>query len=268
MTQVKHLIITRFMCDNFIKKDTGIDINNSEWNNVAFDMAKRHIIPTLENQTAKAFTLVFLVSDKISDDVERIYNLSAKLNIDVVYYNNFESYIKSCDEDYLITSRLDYDDHVHNRCVEEIHQRFYEDILDKQDFALYGLTQGISVIDGETDAYLCNYEFPWLKTEGFPAPMVTLILKKEAVKFYFDIYKLGFHTEVIKNLRNVIPYYFNNRDYEVTPMYSVNRGRKLEYIWTRHKHSATYLFDGTVHTTNIKVDISEKELKDIFGYTK
>ena len=197
MSTVKHLIITRFMCDNFIKEDTGLEINNEEWKEHSFDMAKRHIIPTLENQTNNNFILLFLVNDKVSlSDRLKIYNLSDKLNIDVVDLSHFNSYIKYIDTDYLITSRLDYDDHVYSNCVNDIHAVFNT----HPDIKIWGLNSGITVVDGETDAYYQRRETYELTKDGFCAPMETLILKRDACKDgYFDIYKLGFHTEAVRN---------------------------------------------------------------------
>lgn len=267
MNKFKHLIITRFMCDNFIKEDTNIEIDNDEWKEMAFRMAKRHIIPTLENQSDLNFTLVFLVSDKISsDDVERIYNLSARLNIDVVCYNNFESYIKSCDEDYLITSRLDYDDHVYLNCVKDIHAV----LNNNPDIKIVGLNLGITILDGELEAFIQRREEYEIKKEGFCAPMETLILKKDACKNeYFDIYKLGYHTEAVRNFLAAqgslmkYPYYTLNDVYEPIDYL----GKDFYFIWIRHKYSASYLVHNIIHTSNINVNVSQECLKCIFGYS-
>ena len=119
MNSFKHLIITRFMCDNFLKKDvTNVNPLSNKWKEMAFDVAKRHIIPTLENQNNQNFTLVFLVGSNCNDeDIQRIYNLSDKLDIDICYLQYFKEYIENIETDYLITSRLDYDDHVFKYCV-------------------------------------------------------------------------------------------------------------------------------------------------------
>ena len=45
----KHLIITRFMCDNFIPNNA--DVQSDLWKEMSFKMAKKHIISTLENQS-------------------------------------------------------------------------------------------------------------------------------------------------------------------------------------------------------------------------
>lgn len=262
-----HLIITRFMCDNFIKEDSTENIFSDGWKKMSFNMAKRHIIPTLENQTNQNFITVFLVSRYITaKDIARIKSLSDKLKINVSYLDEFNDEIRKIDTDYLITSRLDYDDHVYNNCVEDI-QNFVKS-KSKFDAQLWGLGNGVSIIDGEQDAYLM-YEFPYIKKdEGLAAPMATLILKKTAVPFYFDIYKLGFHTELVMNILAAQRHYFGKIIAE-TPaqIYTQHSFSDIDYIWIRHKHSASAIVENIYHTTNIKVDLSEKELKEKFGYT-
>ena len=264
MNSFKHLIITRFMCDNFLKKDvTNVNPLSNKWKEMAFDVAKRHIIPTLENQNNQNFTLVFLVGSNCNDeDIQRIYNLSDKLDIDICYLQYFKEYIENIETDYLITSRLDYDDHVFKYCVNYIQNYFLEK---EPEVCIIGLGEGISLVDGELECHLC-YNFDWLVNEGCPAPMTTLILKRTAVWNYFDIYKLGFHTEVVKNLLAVQSYYLKNPTYNVYTLYHHKKGFDIDYIWLRHKHSATYLVDGTIHNTNIIVQLSEEELRNNFGY--
>lgn len=262
MPSFTHLIITRFMCDNFIKKDTGIDIDNEEWRKMSFDMAKRHIIPTLENQSNKNFILVFLVSDTMSDsDILDLEWLSGYINIKVIKLSEFNNYIKSINTDYLITSRLDYDDHVYKDCVKDIHQLLKRK---KPEVCIYGLNQGVSIVDGENESHLM-YNYPWLLGEGFPAPMTTLILARSACKEYFDIYKLGFHTECVKCLLSTQNYYLN-KIYDIHQIYAQHKGYNIDYIWIRHPHSATTISINVTHTTNIIVELSDKELKENFGY--
>lgn len=258
--QFKHLIITRFMCDNFIPNLA--DTQSDDWKEMSFKMAKRHIIPTLENQTNKEFTLVFLVGNNINaDDVQRIYGLSNILNIAVCYLENFDAYIRNFDTDYLITSRLDYDDHVYKYCVEDIQCYFNSCDVEVK---LYGLFEGVSIVDGKQDPHLM-YHYPWLGTDGFPAPMATLMLKKESVKKYFDIYKLGYHVDIIKNFMAVQSVYCN-RHFDIHEVLYNHKGFNIDYIWIRHNHSASKIAENVTHTTNIIVNIPEYELEYIYGY--
>lgn len=262
MESFTHLIITRFMCDNFIKKDSSENIFSPEWKEMSLNMALHHIIPTLENQTNKNFKLIFLVANNLNNyDLERIKHLSNEIEIMPVHLFMFDSFIKNHNSDYLITSRLDYDDHVYNKCVEDIHNI----VKFRPNSMLWGLGEGVSIIDGEKDAYLM-YNYHWLYNEGLPAPMATLILKKEEVKEYFDIYKLGFHTEVSKIFDNVQSYYFKYPEFTRENIHNRKSQNEIDYIWIRHKYSASALCNDIIHTTNIKVDLSEEELKERFGY--
>lgn len=260
-----HLIITRFMCDNFIKKDSKENIFSLEWKEIAFRMAAHHIIPTLENQTNQNFILVFLIGNQFDFvDVSMIYSLSSKLKIQVCHIDKLNDLIKSIDTDYLITSRLDYDDHVYNNCVEDI-----QNFLKKEEgikAQIFGLNQGVSIVDGESEAHLM-YNYQWLYTDGCPAPMTTLILKKDICKEYFDIYKLGYHTEVVKNFLIVQKHYLLEEVAQYpNQIYTQKSGQDIDYIWIRHKHSASAICNNIIHTTNIKVDLSKQELKEKFGY--
>lgn len=260
-----HLIITRFMCDNFIKEDSNENIFSPEWKEMSFNMATRHIIPTLENQTNKNFKLIFLVANNLSNyDLERIKHLSNEIEIMPVHLFMFDSFIKNHNSDYLITSRLDYDDHVYNNCVEDI-----QNFLKKEEgikAQIFGLNQGVSIVDGEYEAHLM-YNYRWLHSEGCPAPMTTLILKRNICKEYFDIYKLGYHTEVVKNFLIVQKHYLLEEVAQYpNQIYTQKSGQDIDYIWIRHKHSASAICNNIIHTTNIKVDLSKQELKEKFGY--
>lgn len=260
-----HLIITRFMCQDFISDNANVNFNSPEWIEMSFDMASRHIIPTLENQTNKDFTLVFLVGNNTTPEIaQKIYHLSNIINIMVVRYNEFDVYIQSIPSDYLITSRLDYDDHVYNECVEDIHKLLDE----KPDIKLWGLNQGVSIVDGEDQAYLMRREKFEQDKEGFFAPMETLILKKTACNRnkYFDIYKLGYHTEVIRNFLNTQRIRMKRDDYELKDIYATTNERNIDYIWIRHNNSASALAFNIIHTTNVKVELSYEELVKRFGY--
>ena len=257
-----HLIITRFMCNNFIPEYVD-DITTKEWENMSFDMAKRHIVATLENQTCNKFKLVFLVNNNLSDEnIDRLYNLSDKLYIDVVKLKNFNEYIYCINTDYLITSRLDYDDHVWSECVQTIQ----EILCTEPDVKVWGINQGISLVDGEYKPHLMRNQEYELNKEGFFAPMLSLILKRTACKKYFDVYKLGFHTECLKNFINIQSVYMKRDDYKLEDIYSTFDNGDLYYIWIRHKHSATTIACNVTHNTNIKIDISKEELKERFGY--
>lgn len=257
-----HLIITRFMCNNFIP-DYVENISTKEWEDMAFDMAKHHIIATLENQSNQNFTLVFLVRNDISDElVQNIYNLSDKLNIDVVRYKYLDNYIKAIDTNYLITSRLDYDDHVYKDCVKDI-----QSLLNTEpEIKLWGINQGVSLVDGEYEPHLMRREEFEQNKDGFFAPMISLILKKTACKKYFDIYKLGYHIDCIRNFLNIQSVYMKKDDYKLEDIYSTVDETDLYYIWIRHKHSASAIVWNLIHSTNIKINISKEELKERFGY--
>ena len=259
----KHYIITRFMCDNFIKDYRKLDINSQETINKSLDIAKRHIISTLENQTNKNFTLMFLVSDNLSEEnIYSILKLSDVLAIEVVRLSDLNYVIESVDTDYLITSRLDYDDHVYNNCVKDI-----QDLLNKNpEVKLWGVNQGMSLVDGEIIPHLMRREIFEQNKDGFFAPMISLILKKEACKKYFDIYKLGYHIDCIRNFLNVQSHYMKRDDYTLEDIYETTDETELYYIWIRHKDSASAIVWNLIHSTNIRIDITESELNDIFGY--
>lgn len=254
----KHFIITRFLCINF--NHTNEELFSDAWLQNAFKLTKSHFIPTLENQTNRNFEVVFLIHDDIPfEKVEALERIDTSVRFHIIRNKYLDVFLNTYKDktDFLITSRLDYDDNIHKSVVDDI-QKYAIENYGK--ITIYGLNLGSTIKDGEYTAYkrdIPKYE----GNQGYFSIMETLILPSNMCESYFSIYKLGNHT-------NVIPYLRENA--ESLGIQKLNNdffykdtSDEIKYLWVRHNMSQSVMANGIWHTSDEKVSLN---LKDDFGY--
>ena len=255
--EIKHLIITRFMSEQFGKTDDEL-FEDSFLKN-SFDLLKDHLLKTLSNQTNKNFELVILIHDRIPDDkLSFIYDIQFLYDfpITIIRRSELENFVQSFKNgyDFIITSRIDYDDHIYKDVVETTQQRVDE----KYSIQLYGLNNGVSIINGETEAHFMSMDYG---KSGYFSVFETLIINTKKIQTPFTIYKLGNHAMVCKTLKK------DYKNFGVSELSEIKIERdntnEIRYIWLRHKNSQTAKTRGEYHRT--KQIVNNLELND-FGY--
>lgn len=242
--KIKHLIITRFMSDQFGKSDTKLFDKGFLLHSL--EILKRHLLQSLSVQTCKDFELVVLIHDRVPEDnISFIYDIQGKYDfkITIIRRNALKAYVSSFkgEYDFIITSRIDYDDHIHKSVVKTTQKRVDATYA----VQLYGLNNGISLIDGRTDGHFMHKDY---EHQGYFSAFTTLIVNTHRVAHPFSIFDLDNHAFVIRTL---------NERYRSFGIQSpslikieTDTETKTRYIWIRHSESQLVKTRKIYHSTN------------------
>lgn len=209
MFKIKHYIIVRFYCYDFNVLPEGTIFDEKFLNN-AIDIFKKTCIRSLENQTCKDFELLVLINDNISKNHPSIIKLN-----DLCKTTSFVSKVLKLNElniqndntyDYIITSRIDYDDFAKFDAVEEI-QSTTSDLP----YVVFGYLNGIAIKD-VNDINTCLEYLPTYGNNGPMSVMATLIVNTKTCKQFLTIIDLINHAILHKTLKKV--YEENDIEYD------------------------------------------------------
>ncbi len=229
--KIKHYIITR------------MNFEDDEISEAAY-MLKCHLLKSLSIQTNKNFTLLILSNHNIKNLLN-----GYKFPIEIIKKDELKTYIqKQVDADFLITSRIDYDDHIYKSVVDETQKQ----IDYNYSVILYGLKNGVSIIDGSSDAMFMSYTKLPYRNCGFFSVFETLIINTNKIKNLFSIIELGNHTTVCKYIKE---HYF---EYGISDESQIkiecDDCEEIRYIWLRHPKSISALEKNIYHLTDEKVN--------------
>lgn len=238
--ELKHYVITRFLCDPGI--GLGNKIFEPEAIEKAIEYVKSYFMPTLENQTQKDFTIIFIINDKHRTDAEPLKKL-AGLETDISYYilkhGEYMDFIRKDSDgaDCVILTCMDYDDLVKSTAAEEV--RKISESCDT-DVATYGYDKGYvmreegGIWDFAERGYTKN-------RSGYMSVFYSIIFKGEnarhAIKSVNDIYAYA-HTSISSEMK----------------IFAESRGlgfrqyradKEPSFVWVRHKGTGTELLSGT-----------------------
>lgn len=263
---IKHFIITRFLNVNFNNCSDELLFNDDKLNYL-FDMLNTHFIPTLENQTNKNFEAIILIHNNINiNKINNLFNkLNTKLNIKILRTNELTDYVYSYYNKFnkIITSRIDCDDLINKKAIEELHN--FAKTIDK--FSLFGYGDGATLVDKEKDVYYMpklNYA---INKEGFIAILESLIIDTNFITKPTTIYNLGNHTEIINKLKNNPSILgLSNIDFECFKYIDSDLlNNDIKYIYIKHNKSDSSLRGiKIIHYSDII--IKNIKLKEEFGY--
>ena len=114
--KIKHFIITRFFSQNFEK--TNEELFSEKFLSNGFKLVKKNFIKTLENQTNKNFEVIIMIHNDIDiDKIKPLYDIESSFKISIIRKKDIDKYISEFYDtfDFIITTRLDYDDFVYIR---------------------------------------------------------------------------------------------------------------------------------------------------------
>lgn len=253
----RHLIFCRFAMDY----DPSIDWTCGEVYQKYLSVARRGIIATLENQTDKGFTLIFLTQHDTEENIALLKALSSQFPIEVI--NPDKAKVLTPERlggaEIIITSRLDYDDYVDRECVAHIHNL----IKTNPKILLYGIETGATYDSQEQIPHLFSTPRYGLQTTGLHAPMLTLIYNIHYMQRLITVLDLGQHAKCVENLNKMqgqlLRWPINTK--EITILDYMN---SLGFLWVRHPLSFTYK-NGFHHNTDIRIALTPQELTHHFS---
>ena len=177
----KHFIITRF---NLRKDGWEITKNNEKllndsWLKERFELFENYCFHSVKNQSNQNFKwFVFFDVNTPDEYVTKIQDYKDSYdNFCPFFIDGMENYLPSiieninlnCDQEYLITSRLDNDDSLHKNYVNEVQSYF-----DSQDYLAIDIVDGYTLLTGDKVRL-------GLKKHLYN-PFISLIEKKENFK--------------------------------------------------------------------------------------
>ena len=268
---IKHFVIVRF----FERKVTGYihDIFDVNFVSERVLLAKNNLLKSLENQTNKNFEIIFLVNDKyLSDEKYKlIFNeLQDEITISLRFMKSTEvpELIKdACNNyDFVIQSKIDYDDFVYKNAVAETQSK----ITECDSVLAYGYCKGYVYFNRELyPFYDLNERFGM----GHSAVFQSLVLRSEfASKLpYISLY--GFiHNRIKVQLKAFLEKngvnFFEN-------MFQQNTSDNALIFF---RHDATETNKGKPYTKDnvpgrvkgkkilTTADITKQQLEDEFGF--
>ena len=147
----KHFLITRFNLRNpkWISDKKNVAVLTDEWHENRFKLFDEFCFKSVSAQTNTNFEwLVFFDKTTPQKFIDHVEELKSKMtNFIPLYVDGMDKflpsildYVSQCEEDYIITSRLDNDDAISKDYIKEVQKRF-----DKQDFRALDFIDGYSL---------------------------------------------------------------------------------------------------------------------------
>lgn len=200
---VKHFVIVRF----FERKVAGYvhDIFDVNFVSRIVLLAKSNLLSSLENQTNKNFEVIFLVNDIYLSDEKYGFiftELQDGITVPLKFMKSVElrqRIIEAYDDyDFVIQSRMDYDDFVYKDAVADTQSKINE----CERVLFYGYNKGYVYFNEELYSF---YDLYKNKGMGHSAVFQSLMLKSEFAKKlpYKNVYNLS-HSKAKLSLKDFL----------------------------------------------------------------
>ena len=258
---IKHIIITRFLCTNFngISDDKLLSNENIKYH---FDLLKSNLLRSLSAQTTKNFELVILIHRNLKK-----YNKSTLLSLQQLKYDfpiklmvvsDLRDYVYGFykNHDRVITSRIDLDDFISHNVIEEL-QKYSEGV---QKICLYGFKDGFTMQmnnDGRHLYYMKPSSYA-KKEIGYLAILLSLIVNTSSIKVPCTILDTKDHTDCITFLKqNPQKFGLDVIDFKHYHYVNYAENQTYTYIYYRHNKSDSVRCGQKIDQYN-DVEIKEK----------
>lgn len=253
----KHLIVTKFL------SNSNMHLGNRVFDKDIIDEGKRllytYLIPSLENQTNKNFTLVLLIHDKMTENKIN-FNLSTSFDIKIIHMSEYENYLSNIYNKYefVIQTTQDYDDCPYYNFVEDTQNAIDINIP----YKVFGYVDGAKLKTWENPQHLYyNISYEGDNAKGLIGIGLSIICN---TKYNLEnILKVSHHI-----IKDWLTKKYNDINIDKIPdnSYEKNLDKKLTYIYVRHSQNDSNGL-GKLDSTKFGeiIDISKEEVKKIFG---
>ncbi len=232
--KIKHFVITRFLSSKTLGLGDKIFDETIIQNGINY--VNSYFIPSLNNQTNKNFDIIFIVNDEHDIENSEIKNLN-NIKTEIKYHilKNSE-YIEFCKNeskgyDWLILTRMDYDDLVKNTAVEEIQTIISNN--DMYDLLCYGYNTGYTMF--KKNLYV--FDKPGYNKYGYFSIFESLCIKINSNVDLFDIYFFN-HTQLKKEVTNI------GKSKQLKYLIPPESNSQDNFVWVRHENTGTELLSG------------------------
>ena len=232
--KVKHYIITRFLSN--CKMNLGNRVFDKDIIDNGIMLLKTYLLPALEHQSNKNFEWIICIhKDTNKEYLKPLYDIREDFPITFIEVENFNmssvtKYINKnvTDFDWLITSRVDYDDEFYYGCVDEIQNSIN---VSKSDLYIYTWKYNYKHYTDSDDYDF--YPVPFIKRLGGNSIMLTLVQNVNKAKKYINIHTTGNHTKCANYIKEHYLELTGN-DYNNETIFVVNNDIEPKIIYTIH----------------------------------
>lgn len=248
-----HLIITRFLVGfNFTtiyqqKFREKYIINGIR-------VMKNYLFPSLEKQRCKNFIWVLMLGNGANITfIDYLINFNYSFQYNIIYEKNIKNYIRNISKgfNFLITTRIDNDDSIYYDAVNDVRKA----ININNPVTLHGYNSGAYYFEfnGKFYEYYIRNN---VNNEGVMSIFISLIIDLKKVNDSYNIYDLGEHYLVRKNLLENYKS-FGIRELKYEP--AIFDYGSPKFIYVRQKFSMVYRLSRTLlkNLKEIYVDLNK-----------
>lgn len=258
--KIKHYVITRFLSSTTLGLGDRIFDEDIIENGLSY--VKSYFIPCLNNQTVKDFTVIFMINenhDVQNSSIRKLFNLKLDMPFIVLPCDKYFKYIEedSVDADWVILTRMDYDDLVYKKAAEEV-QDLVRSNDSQGDIFTYGYNTGMILYKNQ----LYVFPKPSYWKQGYFSIFESVCVRRNKLTSDIDIYSLS-HPHLKSDVRR---YAVDNR---LTLISKPERESFDNFVWVRHENTGSELLWGsTVSEDRLNTSLPEFDndtFKDLFG---
>lgn len=256
---IGHYVITRFLSNS--KLGFGERIFDEDVIQDRLSYLRTYFIPTMNNQTVKNFTVIFLINDKHdtkNSGIKELYDMKLDMPFKVLKESEYMKYIRYKTADAhkrkLILTRMDDDDLVNYKAVEEI-QKYAIEI--NNDIFSYGYNSGMILYEGK----LYPFPTPSYRAQGYFSIFESVCVWCESLWPDLNIYSYP-HTTLKTDIRNYAKRHGLNVDH------AFERYSLENFVWIRHKNTSTELLTNSpIRNRKLEkeIQIDPDRFKLLFG---
>ena len=223
--KIIHVIITRFLTFSSNSRTKEYILNGIR-------VMKKYLLPSLENQSCKDFIWVLMLGKNRTNitSLKSLLNFNNSFPWYIIYNYDIKNFLRNITKgfDFLITTRIDYDDRIYYDAVNDVRK----EININRPIFLHGYNRGVYFF--ETDNKY--YEYEYKSKSGAFSVFESLILVLNKVNDIYTIYDFRPHQNVRKNyIKNYKSYGIKQLNYEP----GIFDSGAPKYVWVRQKYSYT-----------------------------
>ena len=251
---IKHFVFSRFFPTQVPYYPH--DVLDTDFLSTQVTLARNNCLKSLENQTNRNFEIVFYTNDAYFADpkYEPIFSAlrdATTLPTKFIKGSEMSSLIMPAynDYDFVIQSRIDFDDFIRKDIVEDTQSKVNE--CDK--ILGYGYCKGYTYFNKELYPFYATY-----KGRGHFSAFQSLILKSEFAKRHSFVSVFTNHTKLKDKIERFID---KNGEVFSESMFQQNISTNA-FIYFRHDTAWSNYKPGG----NVITDITKKQLEEEFGF--
>lgn len=257
--KIKHFVITRFLSTKHL--GLGDKIFDEDIIQNGIDYVNNFFIPSMNNQTNKDFEIIFIINnehDIENSGIKKLRDINTDILCHILKDNEYFNFCKEQAKgyDWLILTRMDYDDLVKNTAAEEIQSMVKKN--SNYDLFCYGYNTGYTLNLKNKNLY--NFEKSSYYKSGYFSIFESLCMNLKTVKNPINVYSCQ-HTHLKKEVEK------KGKAEYLRYMIPPDSTCTNNFVWVRHENTGTELISGTAAFNNRFRNQCEipNNFKELFG---